>query len=361
MKNIKIPNVSREDLEIKGIVNSNLFSSIALNRFPEDLSPEKAIKIHVYNTSKADNVYNGLIDTTQNVLSSGANLFGKAAQASSSWLGSIGDNPASSITSTLGKVLGNITIDMPKAAGGLFGTNNSGLGDMISSTFVSFGKLNVGIGNAKLFNRYNYYETFFLPIPNDIQESISNDYEEQEGWVNDAPMMGKDETIRSGIEKGTEMVATWSKLSGARSLKYWENKIQMYSSSSFREISLSWQMSPNNIRESRTIHELVRKIKMYGSPESAAGKILLKSPCYFGIEFNNKTLNDALQFQEVVLVSASIEYVPGGHMETFYDGKPKHIQVSLVFRDRQPKLQEDWASPLSQSGPSSNENSCPQK
>jgi hypothetical protein len=107
---------------------------------------------------------------------------------------------------------------------------------------------------------------------------------------------------------------------------------------------------------------MVRQIKMYGSLESVAGKIMIKSPCFFGIEFNNTTLNDALQFQEVVLIAANIEYVPGGVMETYRDGQPKQIQLSLSFRDRQPKLQENWANPRAlNNSPSKNDNSCPTK
>jgi len=353
---LKLPKLSREDVESRGIVKPNIFNQISGSTiFPEDLTSEKTISIHVYDTTKADNVYNGLLDTTQNVMASGAEMFKGALDKGASIIpGQTGES--------LSGFLDKITVDIPKTSGGWLGTAGQGLGDVFRNTLSSFSNVNISLGNAKLFNRYNYYETFYLPIPNDIQESISNEYEEKLGWINDAPLMKEDSAIRKGLDTFSQKSAVWAKMSGARSLKYWENKIQMYSSSSFREITLSWNLVPNNRRESRIIHEIVRKIKMYGSPESVAGKIMIKSPCYFGIEFNNITLNRALQFQEVVLISASIEYVPGGSMETFKDGQPKQIQLSLAFRDRQPKLQEDWASPIGiGNGPSMNENSCPTK
>jgi len=334
----KLTSFSQEAASNMGFVLNNGASSSTGNSFPSDLPQNKAVAIHVYDTSKQEKVYDGLISSTQNIASKGTNFFADTANKATG---------SDSFSSSIGQ-----------AAGGVFGSDSKGFMSDISGMFSSFGDafgtMDLSPGNGKLAK--DYVETFYLPIPNNLQEGISNDYEEQAGWLHDIPKVG--ESLQTGINTLIEKpTAMWSKKTGARSLKYWENKIQMYNSSGFREISLSWDLVPNNASESQLLHDMVKKIKIYGSPESAAGKLILKSPCFFGLEFFNKTLEKALQFNEVVLVSAEIEYVPGGNMEMYKDDMPKHLRLTINFRDREPKLREDWESGSSKMS-SDSSNSC---
>ena len=338
---MKLIKVDREKLSVKNITLNKTARNSLSNRFPLDLDSDKIVMIHVYDTTKAENVYNGLVDTTQNVMAHTSSFFGDMANKALDYVGV--DSRFSSSATT--------------AAGGLFGSSGEGIKDMFTKMTNSLPNIDLGVANASLSKRYSYHESFYLPIPNNLQEEISNEYEEKQGWINDMPFV---QSARNAvIQPIEEKSAIWSKLTGARSLKYWENKIQMYTSSGFREITLTWNLSPNNSKESIILHEIVRKIKMYGSAESVAGKLLIKSPCFFGLEFNNKILNQALQFDEVVLISASIDYVPGGNMETYNDNMPKHIQLNMTFRDREPKLREDWETTKNTNGPDQNDVSCP--
>ena len=349
---IKIPKISREELTKKGFALDKFASTIHGIKgsigmmYPSNLEPEKTLSIHVYDTSKYDKAYDPFLKGTQNVISNIADVF------------AAGINSVSS--ATLGKKAEVIHNDIEKHQDALFGKNSKGLKEVFKN--FDIGTIHFKLGNAKLSKLSGgYLESFYLPIPNNLQESLSNSYEEKPGWINDIPGM---ENVRKGIEKMTVgkddlSTATYAKMTGARSIQYYENKIQMYSSTEFREIQLSWQMVPNNEKESRDIHEIVRKLKMYGSPETAAGKLILKSPCYFRIEFNNELLDRALQFYEVVLTSIEIEYVPGGNMEMFNDEMPKHIQLNMSFRDREPKLREDWENTAPDASSSKNDASCP--
>ncbi len=320
----KLTSFTQDQAVTKGFILNKAKKSVSIgNCFPSDLPKNKAIAIHVYDTSKQEQVYDGLIKTTQNIASAGTSMFADAANK-------VGGSDK--FSSSLGKT-----------AGGMFGSDSQGIisdaKNMLSSFGSSLPNIDLSPANGKLSKKY--VETFYLPIPNNLQEGISNNYEEQDGWINDMPILSH---INPAVKALTKPTATWSKKTGARNLQYWENKIQMYSSTGFREISLSWDLVPNNASESKLIHEMVKKIKIYGSPESAAGKLILKSPCFFGVEFFNKTLQKALQFNEVVLISAEIEYVPGGNMEMYKDEMPKHITLTINFRDREPKLREDWES-----------------
>jgi hypothetical protein len=327
VKNIKnLIKTTQEQAGAKGLLKSgikSIASGIGGTSFPQDLDPKRAVAIHVYDTSKAEQVYNGLINSTQNIASNFTGWFSDGANAG---LSALTDSAVSKFTSGISEI-----------TGGLFGGKTS-IKDVVGGFIGQMPNIEVGVANGKL--GCNYYETFYLPIPNALSESMSNEYEGKDGWFNDIPALGG--ALKGTVDTLTKPTATWSKLTGARNLQYYENKIQMYNSTEFREIELSWTLSPNSAAESKILHDIVKKIKMYGSPESAAGKIILKSPCFFGVEFNNTTLNEALRFDEVVLTSASIEYVPGGNMEMYKDNMPKSISLSLSFRDREPKLREDW-------------------
>jgi hypothetical protein len=199
---------------------------------------------------------------------------------------------------------------------------------------------------------------------------MANNYEENPGWINDfagvamsmvgkAPVVGG--AVQSGIQKGvdlaTKATATMAKMTGSRKIKSYENKLQMFNSQNFREITLSWDLVPVSGDEARIIQEMVKSLKSYGSPESLAGKLLVKAPNFFGLEFSNEILNNALRFDEVVLVSINLEYVSGGNMELYEDGMPKHTNLSMTFRDRQPKLRDDWYTTPSHN-PESEDKNC---
>jgi hypothetical protein len=210
------------------------------------------------------------------------------------------------------------------------------------------------LGNRRLSKSLAY--TFYLPIPNNLSENFSNTYEEKDGWIIDAAKFMADKTgpLGSLAKKGVGMVGggmeTLAKFTGSRKIKFYENKLQMFNAQNFREISLSWTFVPHSAGEAMALQNIVKKIKAYGSPEAMAGKLLIKAPNFFSLDFKgNYVLNDALRFNEVVLISCAIDYVPGGVMETYHDNMPKAYQLSMTFRDRQPKLRRDWLNSYSDS------------
>jgi hypothetical protein len=208
---------------------------------------------------------------------------------------------------------------------------SSGVGDLKSLiTSHSFG--NKSLPKEKK-------ATFHLPFPNNLAESLSHQYSEQQGWISQLTglksgegMIGKMEGMSAGIAKAT----------GSQSYKFFENQIQMYDKSDFREITLEWTLAPYSEEEAKDIHRIIREIKKYSSPEALGGKLLLRSPHFFGLDFNNEVLQKQLQFTEVNVTNISIEYSPGGQMEMFKDDMPKTIQLNITFTDREPKLHKHW-------------------
>ena len=228
------------------------------------------------------------------------------------------------------------------------------------------------IGNSDLPS--DLKATFFLPLPNNLQESNSHSWNEENGWFDSfaggavagaaigaaagkaagAGTVGQVATglagaasgnaLKAGIKALEPITANIAKMTGSQNYKYYENKIQMYNNSAFRSITLAWTLIPNNQKESNTIHELIREIKMYASPQTLAGKMLLRSPHFFKLDFFNKTIRDALQFSEVVINNIDVTYSPGGNMDLFHDAMPKSVELQIQFTERQPKTAEDWGA-----------------
>jgi len=284
------------------------------NRFPQEMSNIRTLYIKVYETTDADMVFNGLIQGTKQAI-----------------------NKQKSFFDTSG---GSPTPQMPK-----------------------------DVGNPRLAQKF--VTMFELPLPNSLSEALSNQYSEENGWFND--MMGGAAQVANNIKlpgvggvgdagksvvSGAEKLsAIYAKATGARRIKFYENKIQMYNGTNFREITLTWNLVPKNEAEAKAIQNIIKSIKIYGSPDTMAGKLLLKDPHFFKLDFKNPIINDALRFDEVVLINLSVDYSSSGNMELYCDGMPKSVNVTMSFRDRMPKVQSDWLSEQDETQ-SANEQNC---
>ncbi len=221
------------------------------------------------------------------------------------------------------------------AATKVLGAVKTAFGEVTSGSVPTIGAQ--GAGNKKL--KKEYKDAFMLPFPNTISESMAHSYDEEEGYINSVPTLGLATIGKAALNTGGAITA---KATGSQAYKYYENKIAMYQHSAARSISLQWNLVPYNAQEAKNLHEIVRKLKMYSSPELLAGKLILRSPHYFWLEFKNTVLNEALQFNEVNITEISVEYSPGGSMETFKDDMPKSVDLTITFADREPKTHEDW-------------------
>ena len=268
----------------------------ARNKFPFNLSTENYIEIGVYDTEHADVVNLGLSGAAEQIKKTVKTSFEKVNTA-------------------------------------------GGAANFVKDTHNTAG------ANKKL--RQIFKGSYFLPFPNNLSEQMAHSYSEQPGWADS--VLNQTPIVKSFKDAGTSglagVAATYAKATGSQAIKYYENKIQMYESTSFRTISLEWTLVPNNQAEQKALYEIIRELKMYSHPDTMAGKLLLRSPHFFKIKFNTPTLEKSLQFTEVNITSMGIEYSPGGQMEKYHDNTPKSLTLTIEFQDREPKTHQDWENP----------------
>jgi len=296
---------------------SSLGSSIV---FPDNLDNIRYLTIQVYSPNKNKELNTALSASTSAVVTAGNDAFKSLSDA---------DSIGSFVTG-----LKDAIVEGAKALVTVIPTGVEALKQQyksVANNLISTGDLS----NAKLTS--DWIDNLYLPLPNELAESMSHVFAEKPGWA-DAMIPGS-RTLGEGVQEKTAILAS---ATGQQALVYDENKIQMYQSSAFRIIDLSWTLTPHNAPEAKKLQEIVRRLKMYSSPRSQSGKLLLEAPHFFKLSFGNEVINNALQFNEVVLTSVSVAYSPGSSLELFHDGMPKSVQLGLSFKDREPKLASDW-------------------
>ncbi len=191
-------------------------------------------------------------------------------------------------------------------------------------------------GNPALAEEY--VEELWLPLPNELSESLQHTWGDAEGWVQQITQpIGE-------VTKKAAAVSNWvGRAKGTQALLYNANKVASFEGTAFRSITLTWDLIANSQQEALSIQNIILKLKAYSSPQAIAGKMLLRAPFFFRLHFDNKQLEQQLQFKETVITDVAVNYASSGYMETFIDNMPKTINLSVTFQDREPKTMQAWA------------------
>jgi len=293
--------------------------------FPEALSPQRRLKISVYDTTEGD--------PNIEIAASSKGFVEQSIKSTKKVFSNISDgdflNAAADIVTGTQEAVFN-TISSGTGAVSAIGTASGTFGDRLTDA-----------GNVALVDKF--IQNIFLPFPNEVQESMSQSWGTQESVMRWLP---------TGLSGGTTAVETISNkvslATGTQALIANLNKSVKWEGTEFRSITLTWTLVPNNANESKTIHEIITSLKAFASPQAVVQKSLLRAPFYFKLMFGERdgVINQALQFTECVITNIEVNYSVAGNMETFNDNNPKIMQLSITFKDREPKTLSDWSKPI---------------
>lgn len=294
-------------------------------KFPFNLGHKRYVEIQIYNTIKGDPNEDLL-----NAANGGIDALGSAFE------GFISDND----------FINNAKASLSGAAPST--STLTSLKNSATTAWDQYKSQANGLGNPKLPNEFK--DIIFLPLPNDLQEKLSHTYTTQPGITDDA--VNAIPAARLAIDAATGASNIMSKATGRQAISYNKNLLAKFDSSNFRSISLTWTLIPNNQREAIAIQTIITKLKAYSSPQAVANKLLLRAPFFAKLVFQNEVINQALQFQEVVMTSVDVNWTVSGHMETFHDDNPKTVSLTIDFQDREPKTSEAWGKGITDTIPS---------
>ena len=317
-------NVERNSNAMSQLVSAGNNFLAGSQKFPGDLSADDSVVIGIYDSSQSDAI-NKMSDGVSKVSDMMKQAFGDGGSGGSG-----------------GMMMGGAQLEslanIAKSKEAMDTSPGKGKGITLPDMGIGASPT-IDIGNGGLPAVFK--GTITLPLPNNLQESLSHQYDEQGGWVEDLDAIAGGHG-KNLIDNFAKLGAIYAKNTGSRSFTFDRNRIAMYTSTAFRSVTLSWTLIPNNADDTETIQKIVMDFKKFSSPQSVAKKLLLRSPHYFRIKFPNKIIDKALQFYEVVCTDISVQYNPGGSMEMTHDNAPKSIELSVTFKDREPKLYEDW-------------------
>ena len=181
---------------------------------------------------------------------------------------------------------------------------------------------------------------FLLPLPNNIQETVEQSWDDFSFSKKIVEMAGK----------GGEKVVSTANTFFNRLPNY--STFKRYQGPGNRSFSFEYLLSPKNRSDADELKRIVRDFKAFTSPtfdkETKGG--LFKNPRIASLKFtgdiNNKEntsfLDEVLKAKLFVVSSINLNYSPAGNMDLFHDGTPKVINLSISFTEFTPLTSVDW-------------------
>lgn len=213
-------------------------------------------------------------------------------------------------------------------------------------------------------------DNIFLPLPNNIKESMSQKYEES--IINLEERMAR--TAFAGAKKAVGMVS--ENMSGGMdsmldlaehlarrgNLSIDPNTLMVYGGSVPRTVSFDFILNPTSQEQSKYYNECVNKLKLYSLSQrrlnSFYGDIGIRTlsipTCFIFKAINNKG-NDLFAINSILnstkhrnqtggFYLSNINLNIGGHdsLQLYWDGSAKSVTLTLSFVERQPLWKDDW-------------------
>lgn len=123
-------------------------------------------------------------------------------------------------------------------------------------------------------------------------------------------------------------------LSAASGLAANPKKEQVFKNVNFREFSFDYQFSPRSSEEARAVKEIIQMFKFHMHPEyKDYNNFIYIYPSEFDIFYyqNGKENLNLHRHTSCVLKDMSVNYTPNGMFNTFADGMPTQINITLSF------------------------------
>lgn len=116
----------------------------------------------------------------------------------------------------------------------------------------------------------------------------------------------------------------------------------------YKQYHYTWDLLPRDERESRTIRDIIRRLRIAASPDLTGGNLLWKFPeiaqCEFMPHGNGKN-TFMYRFKPAVIESLAVDFAPGGGGAGFYkgiDNAPEGVRISIAFKEIEYWLRRDW-------------------
>lgn len=183
---------------------------------------------------------------------------------------------------------------------------------------------------------------FTLPMPNDgLTDTSQNQYSEEASSVG-----ALNQKIGSGVNSGVEGLTQGIVTNAAAKIGRVPDPrlTQVYMGTSSRSFTGAWQIIPQSLGEAVAAAAILAYVKFCAAPDRASSNKIgvLLQPYVFKIIFSNPMIHLAMQFDQMAIESYTINYFANGYAATYSDMMPKHMSLSMTFKEYGIKTKKDW-------------------
>ena len=181
-----------------------------------------------------------------------------------------------------------------------------------------------------------------LHVPTELNVTYGMSYDQDvETSSEQLAMAGASPEILNAAGSGAAVLAlnkgsAKNVLSGASGMSANPKKENLFKSVEFRGFQFSYQFFPRNADESQKIKEIIRMFKFHMHPEyKDSNGFLFLYPSEFDISYyvNGKENLNLHRHTSCVLTAMNVYYTPNQNFNTFPDGTPTQINMSLTFKE----------------------------
>lgn len=190
--------------------------------------------------------------------------------------------------------------------------------------------------NVKKLTKADTVYGFALPLPNELTDSQSHQWETTKGAIGD--IMGGLSTAEVGVgafkRSASSAIGEFASSSGLRKPLIDPGYFQDYNGTEPRSFTFTWDLIPNNVVEAQNIIDILYNLKKYTLPKSQANGVLLTSPYMFDLEIGNPVISQLMNMNNVVCTNMEIQYAAEGALQFLADGVPKYSRLTMSFTER---------------------------
>jgi len=183
---------------------------------------------------------------------------------------------------------------------------------------------------------------FVLPMPNGgLIDASTNQYSEEASGVGQM-----NQKFAGGVDAGIQGLSKGVITNGAAKMGRAPDPrlTQVYTGTTARSFTGEWQMIPQSFGEAVACAAILAYVKYCAAPDRASSNKIgvLLQPYVFKIMFSNPMIHLAMQFDQMAIESYSINYFANGYAASYSDMMPKHMSLTMTFKEFGIKTKKDW-------------------
>jgi len=178
-----------------------------------------------------------------------------------------------------------------------------------------------------------------LPLPNQFSDSQQHSWSQEQGVVgNFGSKLTGTSVLGVSMDK---ILGETSRLTGTRKPLFDPSYYQNYTGSAPRTFTAKWEFVPQSGDDTNRIVQIIMKLKQYTSPTRMVKGVAILAPYYFEILFSNKYITAMIGIGRVVCENIEVDY-GDGQMQTYSDGMPKKISLTLTLKEVDMAVSQDY-------------------